>query len=140
MHNTGNLLPVIKTLTIDDFEFNEPKNLATKIAIELEKIINVYNRSQNTASQNTAPISHEQNMRNVSTVEQLIKDFKKGSASGGGRPVKKSTHRKPRRHTRNYQRRNKRKNHSMKKTTIKHRKSYRKHKHTVKRRKSRRHH
>jgi hypothetical protein len=60
---------------------------------------------------------------------------------GGGRrrPVKKSTHRKPHRHTRNYQSRNKRKNHSIKKTTIKHRKSYRKHNRTIKRRKSRRH-
>ena len=59
---------------------------------------------------------------------------------GGRRPVKKSTHRKPRRHTRNYQSRNKHKRASSAKTTIKHRKSYRKYKHTVKRRKIRRHH
>ena len=65
-----------------------------------------------------------------------------GDEQGGGRrrPVKKSTHRKPRRHTRNYQSRNKHKrSSSSSKTTIKHRKSYRKHNRTIKRRKSRRH-
>ena len=55
---------------------------------------------------------------------------------GGRRPTpKKSTHRKPRRHTRNYQsHNNKRKQHSSKKSTIKHHKSYRKHNRTIKRR------
>ena len=64
-------------------------------------------------------------------------------SEGGRRSTpKKSTHRKPRRHTRNYQsHNNKRKQHSSKKSTIKHRKSYRKHNRTIKRRKnSRRHH
>ena len=64
-----------------------------------------------------------------------------GAKKAGRRPVKKSTHRKPRRHTRNYQSRNKHKRSSKSaKTTIKHRKSYRKHNRTIKRRKSRRHH
>ncbi len=60
-----------------------------------------------------------------------------GSEFGGngGSSAKKSTHRKPRRHTRNYQsHNNKRKQHSSKKSTIKHRKSYRKHNRTIKRR------
>ena len=59
-----------------------------------------------------------------------------------GSSAKKSTHRKHRRHTRNYQSyNNKRKHRSSKKSTIKHRKSYRKHNRTIKRRKnSRRHH
>ena len=52
-----------------------------------------------------------------------------------GGSAKKSTHRKHRRHTRNYQsHNNKRKHNSSKKSTIKHRKSYRKHNHTIKRR------
>ena len=55
----------------------------------------------------------------------------------GGRPItKKSTHRKPRRHTRNYQSHNKRKYRSRKKSTIKHHKSYRKHNRTIKRHKN----
>jgi len=59
---------------------------------------------------------------------------------GGHRPTsKKSTHRKPRRHTRNYQSHNKkpkrqRSSRSTKYNTIKHRKSYRKHNRTIKRR------
>ena len=72
--------------------------------------------------------------------DQLVSDSVPNTEGGRRRPVKKSTHRKPRRLTRNYQSRNKRKNHSIKKTTIKHRKSYRKHNRTIKRRKSRRHH
>jgi hypothetical protein len=64
------------------------------------------------------------------------------SIDGGRRATyKKSTRRKPRRHTRNYQsHNNKRKQHSSKKSTIKHRKSYRKHNRTIKRHKNRRHH
>jgi hypothetical protein len=57
-------------------------------------------------------------------------------ADGDHRPTpKKSTHRKLRRHTRNYQSHNKRKHRSNKKSTIKHYKSYSKHNRTIKHRK-----
>ena len=59
-----------------------------------------------------------------------------GHEGGGHSPNKKSSRRKPRRNTRNYQSHNKRKNHSSKKSTIRHRKSYRKNNHTIKRRKN----
>jgi hypothetical protein len=59
-----------------------------------------------------------------------------GREGGGHSPNKKSSRRKPRRNTRNYQSHNKRKNHSSKKSTIRHRKSYRKNNHTIKRRKN----
>ena len=74
------------------------------------------------------------------TTRTLVKND--NMSTGGRRPTpKKSTRRKPRRHTRNYQSHNNtRKQHSNKKSTIKHRKSYRKHNHTIKRRKNRRHH
>jgi len=71
--------------------------------------------------------------------QQGSEHLKSGNSSNsGGRPTsKKSTHRKPHRHTRNYQSHNKkpkRSSRSTKYNTIKHRKSYRKHNRTIKRR------
>jgi hypothetical protein len=86
---------------------------------------------------NTQPVV-ENGSPSMSMSPRAEKDTKKGGTRRS--TSKKSTHRKPRRHTRNYQSRNKRKHRSNKKSTIKHRKSYRKHNRTVKRRKSRRHH